>query len=259
MLITVTLSHRPIKPVRPSSTLLWPLQTWFSPRETPPASVLHVSSSTIPSSEAMRGGAEPQITPTCQFWRAERESGLAMLQVGWILASILRLSKGLVLSLLITHEMQERARLQSLSERCPSEYAVLNRCPQRSGVWYLAQGHHASALTGFEPESLPLSAWGRLSAAEVPLLKTADLGFDGCVARHALWFLGARNSPPPGGKSRFDMLWGWRLLTPQFFASPWDERTMRPPLKCEHQNPTASAGLHPFAWLKWFPFAFGKS
>lgn len=94
MLTAVTLSRTPVKTAPPSSTYLWPLQTWFSPRARLrlPQSCVWVHLSTIPSSEAMRGGVEPQITPSCQFWRAERESGLAMLQVGWIISTSLHQS-----------------------------------------------------------------------------------------------------------------------------------------------------------------------
>lgn len=83
MLIIVTLSFNPYKqacrcPPLASSTSDTPLY----PCGTPPQSCVWVHLSTIPSSEAMRGGVESQITPSCQFWKAERESGLAMLEVG---------------------------------------------------------------------------------------------------------------------------------------------------------------------------------
>lgn len=66
------LSYQP-SPASMSSFKPGPLCVCFS-RVTP--------SAPIPSSEAMRGGVEPQTSPSCPLWEAEQRSGLAMFKVG---------------------------------------------------------------------------------------------------------------------------------------------------------------------------------
>lgn len=54
----------------------------YHPARSPSIFCVWLHLSTIPTSEAMRGGVEYQITPSCQFWIVERRSGLAMFKVG---------------------------------------------------------------------------------------------------------------------------------------------------------------------------------
>lgn len=100
---------------------------------------------------------------------------------------------------------------------------VLGRCPEHSGVWYLAQGHHSSALKGLGLEGLALAALGRVSGlchtAAAGMLQAAryltdnsitiaptaaaaaDLAFHVSVAQHAIRLLKAL--PPPVRKADF--------------------------------------------------------
>lgn len=195
MLIAVTLSRTHIKTAPLPSTYHWHLQTWFSvrARPRPPQSCVWVHLSTIPSSEAMRGGVEPQITPSCQFWIAERESGLAMLQVGWIIPASLHQSLIFrYIAYMAWCEWTSKAKLKSFAvfwdfvdyyvtcRMCISKDLLLALCwlhKRYKNVHSFTQRYHGSALNGLKPKGLPLSALGRLSglchtAAAVMLLAT---------------------------------------------------------------------------------------